>query len=180
MGSGALCSRAFPKARIIFGTPDRRGGTPLFGWRTRYWSFLLKLAKRLPSWTVQAQPGAAIGPFHWNNRRLTFEEMCRLQTFPDGLHLDCGRTEMQRMLGNAVPSLIAEIMAREIRHQLLDTKKRGQLRLMPPRREVIPRPARGRHRSRRSITSISVFMKRTREPGRVGVRRTKLIGSRRI
>lgn len=138
---GALLP-SIPEGENYLWHTDRRGGTPLFGWRTRYWSFLLKLAKRLPSWTVQAQPGAAIGPFHWNNRRLTFEEMCRLQTFPDGLHIDCGRTEMQRMLGNAVPSLIAEIMAREIRHQLLDTKKRGQLRLMPPRREVIPRPAR--------------------------------------
>jgi DNA (cytosine-5)-methyltransferase 1 len=48
---------------------------------------------------------------------------------------------MQRMLGNAVPSLIAEIMAREIRRQLLDTKPRGNLRLMPPRRKVIPKPA---------------------------------------
>ena len=91
---------------------------------------------------MQAQPGAAIGPFHWNNRRLTFEELCRLQTFPDGLRIDTGRTEMQRMLGNAVPSLIGEVMAREIRCQLLDTKKSGKLRLLPPRRSVIPRPAR--------------------------------------
>ena len=115
---------------------------PLFGWRTRYWSFLLKLAKRLPSWTVQAQPGAAIGPFHWNNRRLTFEELCRIQTFPDGLGVDCGRTEMQRMLGNAVPSLIAEVMAREIRCQLLDAPKRGELKLMPPQRAPVPKPVR--------------------------------------
>lgn len=119
---------------------DRGCGMPLFGWRTRYWSFLLKLSKRLPSWTVQAQPGAAIGPFHWNNRRLTFEELCRIQTFPDGLRVDCGRTEMQRMLGNAVPSLIAEIMAREIRHQLLYTAKRGALKLMPPVRTPVPPP----------------------------------------
>jgi site-specific DNA-cytosine methylase len=39
----------------------------------------------------------------------------RLQTFPDGLRVDGGRTEMQRMSGNAVPSLIAEVLAREIR-----------------------------------------------------------------
>jgi DNA (cytosine-5)-methyltransferase 1 len=133
---------SIPEGENYLWHTNRRGGTPLFGWRTRYWSFLLKLAKRLPSWTVQAQPGAAIGPFHWNNRRLTFDELCRLQTFPDGLHIDCGRTEMQRMLGNAVPSLIGEIMAREIRYQLLGTKKRGKLRLLPPRRDVIPRPVR--------------------------------------
>jgi DNA (cytosine-5)-methyltransferase 1 len=66
---------------------------------------------------VQAQPGAAIGPFHWKNRRLTFQELCRILTFPDNLAIGSGRTEMQRMLGNAVPSLLAEIMAREIRRQ---------------------------------------------------------------
>lgn len=121
---------------------DRGGGKPLFGWRTRYWSFLLKLSKRLPSWTVQAQPGAAIGPFHWNNRKLTFQELCRIQTFPDGLRIDCGRTEMQRMLGNAVPSLIAEVLARNIRRQLLDAPIRTPLKLLPPKRENVPPPAR--------------------------------------
>ena len=119
---------------------DRSGGQPLFGWRTRYWSFLLKLSKRLPSWTVQAQPGAAIGPFHWKNRRLTFQELCRIQTFPDGLKIDCGRTEMQRMLGNAVPSLIAEIMAREIRRQFFGSALNSAPLLLPPHRTRVPRP----------------------------------------
>ena len=116
----------------------RKGGMPLFGWRTRYWSFLLKLSKRLPSWTVQAQPGSAIGPFHWRNRRLSFKELCRLQTFPDGLRLNTGRTEMQRMLGNAVPSLLAEVLAREIRSQLLDSPVSGPVRLLPCRRLDTP------------------------------------------
>ena len=119
---------------------SRRGGSPLFGWRTRYWSFLLKLAKRLPSWTVQAQPGSAIGPFHWKNRRLSFEELCRIQTFPDGLKMNSGRTEMQRMLGNAVPSLVAEVLAREIRRQLLDSPLNSPLRLLPPKRDPTPGP----------------------------------------
>src|SRR5262249_32513605 len=57
-----------PEGQNYLWHTDRGGGEPLFGWRTRYWSFLLKLSKRLPSWTVQAQPGAAIGPFHWKNR----------------------------------------------------------------------------------------------------------------
>lgn len=118
----------------------RGGGEPLFGWRTRYWSFLLKLSKRLPSWTVQAQPGSAIGPFHWNNRRLTFQELCRIQTFPDGLVVDTGRTEMQRMLGNAVPSLIAEVLAREVRRQFFGSPLNRELALLPPRREYVPPP----------------------------------------
>ena len=124
---------------------NRGGGKPLFGWRTRYWSFLLKLSKTLPSWTIQAQPGSAIGPFHWKNRRLTFAELCRIQTFPDGLAMDCGRTEMQRQLGNAVPSLIAEILAREIRKQLLDAPVETALKLLPPRRQSVPQPERLPH-----------------------------------
>ncbi|WP_185982558.1 DNA cytosine methyltransferase [Aureimonas mangrovi] len=120
----------------LWHTP-RGGGMPLFGWRTRYWSFLLKLSKRMPSWTLQAQPGSAIGPFHWNSRKLTFQEMCRIQTFPDDLRVDVGRTEMQRMLGNAVPSLIAEILARSIRTQIFETPIDTPLRLMPPRRTPV-------------------------------------------
>jgi DNA (cytosine-5)-methyltransferase 1 len=122
---------------------DRSGGYPIFGWRRRFWSFLLKLAKNRAAWTIQAQPGPATGPFHWKNRRLTAQELCRLQTFPDGLRFDCGRTEVQRMLGNAVPSLMAEILGREIRRQLLGHKVvMRELRLLPPRRGAPPPPER--------------------------------------
>lgn len=139
-GAWADLLPSIPEGQNYLWHTNRGGGLPLFGWRTRYWSFLLKLSKHLPSWTIQAQPGSAIGPFHWNNRRLTFEEMCRLQTFPDGLRVECGRTEVQRMLGNAVPSLMAEILAREIRTQLLGAPVRGPIRLLPPRRGGLPPP----------------------------------------
>jgi len=119
---------------------NRGGGEPLFGWRTRFWSFLLKLKKDQPSWTIQAQPGPATGPFHWCNRRLTVHELCRLQTFPDGLLFECGQNAVQKLLGNAVPSLLAEVLAREIRAQLLDAPCRNKaLRLIPPVRTPVPR-----------------------------------------
>ena len=122
----------------LWHTP-RGGGLPLFGWRTRYWSFLLKLGKNRPSWTIQAQPGPATGPFHWTNRRLTPQELCRLQTFPDGLQFDCSRNDIQRMLGNAVPSLVAEVIARELRKQLLcKPMRKKKLVLLPPRRANPP------------------------------------------
>lgn len=123
----------------LWHTP-RGGGLPLFGWRTRYWSFLLKLAKNQPSWTIQAQPGSAIGPFHWSNRRLSTAELCRLQTFPDGLRFECGRTDVQKLVGNAVPSLLAEMLAREIRAQLLDAPIDTPLVLLPPDRGTPPPP----------------------------------------
>lgn len=116
------------------------GGVPIFGYRTRYWSFLLKLAKRLPSWTIQAQPGSAIGPFHWRNRRLTFREMCRLQTFPDFAEFECSRTEVQRMVGNAVPSLMGEILGREIRKQFFEQTVEGPYSLEPKHRDDLPSP----------------------------------------
>lgn len=117
----------------------RGGGKQLFGWRTRFWSFLLKLSKEQPSWTIQAQPGPNVGPFHWANRRLTAQELCRLQTFPNGLQFECGRGDIQRLLGNAVPSLLAEVLAREIRSQLLKKPmRRRELRLLPHVRAPIP------------------------------------------
>ena len=62
-----------------------------------------------------------------------------MQTFPDGLQFDCGRNDVQRMLGNAVPSLVAEVIAREIRRQLLGRPVRGvKPKLLPPRRGSTP------------------------------------------
>jgi site-specific DNA-cytosine methylase len=52
---------SIPEGHNYLWHTDRMGGMPLFGWRRRYWSFLLKLAKSQPSWTVQAQPGPAVG-----------------------------------------------------------------------------------------------------------------------
>lgn len=119
----------------------RGGGLPLFGWRTRYWNFLLKLAKNRPSWTIQAQPGSATGPFHWASRKLSSLELARLQTFPSGLKLQASRNEVQRMLGNAVPSLLAEVLAREIAVQLLGRGRHGHApKLIPPVRPNMPGP----------------------------------------
>lgn len=120
---------------------DRMDGEPLFGWRRHFWSFLLKLAKNQPSWTIQAQPGPASGPFHWDNRRLSMRELCRLQTFPDDVHIAGSRVSMQRQVGNAVPSLLGEILGRAIRTQILGKPARGPLKLMPPVRLPVPAPA---------------------------------------
>ncbi len=115
----------------------RGGGARLFGWRTRYWNFLLKLAKSKPSWTIPAQPGPASGPFHWQNRRLSIRELCRLQTIPDSLRVQCSLGTAQRLIGNAVPSLLAEVFASAIRAALLETSRRRRLALaVPPRGEV--------------------------------------------
>jgi DNA (cytosine-5)-methyltransferase 1 len=114
------------------------GGQPLFGWRTKFWSFLLKLAKDRPSWTIQAEPGPATGPFHWRSRLLSVEELSRLQTFPPGYEIHGARRSAQRQIGNAVPSAIGELLGLEIRRQLFRHHVRQTLKLLPARRSDCP------------------------------------------
>ena len=122
-GKWAELLPAIPEGgNYLFHTP-RGGGKPLFGWRTRYWSFLLKLAKNRPSWTIQATPGPATGPFHWQNRRLTTRELARLQTFPDSYTFTGDNRSAQRQIGNAVPPALAEILGIAIQHQFLNGRK---------------------------------------------------------
>lgn len=96
----------------------RGEGAELFGWRSRYWSFLLKLARYRPSWTLPASPGPNTGPFHWDNRPLTIRERLRLQGFPDSWHMNSSANQQIKMTGNATPPPLAEIMGREIVRQL--------------------------------------------------------------
>ena len=102
---------------------------------------MLKLAKDQPSWTIQAQPSLGTGPFHWCNRKLSSRELCRLQAFPERMNLDCSHADVQKLLGNAVPSLLAEVLARAIRAQLLDRPlAKAKLHLLPPVRNPVPSP----------------------------------------
>jgi len=139
-GKWAELLPSIPEGENYLWHTDRREGLPLFGWRTRYWSFLLKLSKKLPSWTIQAQPGSAIGPFHWSNRKLSWQEMAAIQTFPNNFIIDAPRTEIQRQIGNAVPSLIAEVLACEIARQMFDIKFENKLSLSVTRCDTIPEP----------------------------------------
>lgn len=91
---------------------NRGGGLPLFGYRTRYWSFLLKLAKAQPAWTLAAQPGPSTGPFHWDSRPLSVTEMLRLQSFPADWTVTGTRREQVRQIGNATPPALAERLGR--------------------------------------------------------------------
>ena len=137
-GKWAGLLRSVPEGRNYLWHTPRSAGEPLFGWRTRYWSFLLKLAKNQPSWTIQAEPGPATGPFHWKSRLLSIEEMARLQTFPPGYKIKGGRRSGHRQVGNAVPCAIGELLGLEIRRQLFGERVRRSLRLIPTQRNDCP------------------------------------------
>lgn len=136
---GALLP-SIPEGENYLWHTDRKEGLPLFGWRTRYWCFLLKLAKNRPSWTIQAQPGSAVGPFHWENRKLSWREMAAIQTFPKSFKISCPRVEVQRQLGNAVPSLLAETLARSIKEQICSVYFDEPRKLAVPKARFTPEP----------------------------------------
>ena len=107
-----------PGDNYLYFTEKRGHPQPLFKWRSRYWSFLLKLSPDMPSWTIQARRSNNMGPFHWRNRILRLAEIKRLQTFPDDWVLS-GKVEQQwRQIGNAVPPDLALILGRAIGEHL--------------------------------------------------------------
>lgn len=139
-GKWARLLPSIPEGKNYLWHTNRGGGLPLFGWRTRYWSFLLKLSKHQPSWTLQADPGPATGPFHWRNRELSIEEMAALQTFPERYKICGGRRSAIRQIGNAVPCSVGELLGLEIRRQLFQEKRvPRRLRMIPEQRTDRPR-----------------------------------------
>jgi DNA (cytosine-5)-methyltransferase 1 len=119
---GALLPLIPPGDNYLYFTDKRGHPKPIFTWRSKYWSFLLKLDPDEPSWTIQAQPGPYVGPFHWENRRLSVAEIKRIQTFPDDWEFVGGKGSVQKQLGNAVPPLLAKCIAEAVEEQLFDNK----------------------------------------------------------
>jgi DNA (cytosine-5)-methyltransferase 1 len=155
---GAMHPRTPPKAKgrwasLLPSIPEglnylhhtpKGSGEALFGYRTRYWSFLLKLAKDRPSWTLSARPPQNAGPFHWENRRLTWKEMLRLQSFPKGWKVAGVYEDRVRQIGNATPPLVAEVIGRAIGEQVFGIAHSGPAALSIPRHRRLPSPSRVR------------------------------------
>ena len=107
-----------PGDNYLWWTAHRGHPEPRFKWRSRYWTFLLKLAPDRPSPTIQGQPGPWVGPFHWENRRLRVAELKRLMEFPDDFIVVGSRRDQQLQLGNAVPPRLGLVVAYRLRLEL--------------------------------------------------------------
>lgn len=107
-----------PGDNYLFFTKRRGHARPRFRWRSKYWSFLLKLDPDRPSWTIAAQAGPNTGPFHWRNRRLRIGERKLLQGFPYHYRLAGSLPEQRRQVGNAVPPPLVATIARAVANQL--------------------------------------------------------------
>lgn len=123
---GQLAAEIPPGQNYLWHT-ERYGGQNRFEWRSRYWTFLLRLDPNRPSSTIQAQPGPYVGPFHWENvtttaggraRRLRVNELLRLMSFPDDFVVPDARTDVQRQLGNAVPLELGKAVVRGLLTQM--------------------------------------------------------------
>lgn len=101
----------------LYFTAERGYPNPLFKWRSRYWSFLLKLSPEKPSWTIQASFSNNMGPFHWKNRFLRIQEILRLQSFPDDYFFSGKFSDQWRQIGNAVPPTLVKAFATQIYKQ---------------------------------------------------------------
>ena len=111
---GHLLPEIPPGDNYLHFTAKRGHPEPIFEWRSRFWSFLLKLDPHRPSPTIQAQPGPNVGPFHWENRRLRVPELKRLFTFPDDFDFVGRRASIQSQVGNAVPPQLAQQVTAEV------------------------------------------------------------------
>lgn len=109
---GHLLPAIPPGDNYLYYTAKRDHPDPQFTWRSKYWSFLLKLSPDKPAPTIQAQPGPYVGPFHWDSRRLRIPEIKRLFTYPDDFDLVGSRASVQAQLGNSVPARLAEKVVR--------------------------------------------------------------------
>jgi len=107
-----------PGENYLYFTKRRGHRRPRFEWRSRYWSFLLKLHPDRPSPTIQGQPGPWVGPFHWDGRRLRVAEVKRLMTFPDDFVVIGNRRSQQLQLGNAVPPLMGRVLLDRVAAEL--------------------------------------------------------------
>lgn len=124
---GELLARIPPGENYLYFS-ERGPVETHFPWRSRYWTFLLRLDPMRPASTLQAQPGPWVGPFHWENvenqdgrlraRRLRTPELLRLMTFPDDFQVAGNRSAVRRQLGNAVPVEFGRVVLRSLLEQL--------------------------------------------------------------
>ena len=76
-----------------------------------------RLSRHLPSYTITCSfsnvaSGAFVHPL--SNRAITPREAARLQSFPDSFQLH--NSQLKSQIGNAVPPLMAEVLARHVKY----------------------------------------------------------------
>lgn len=112
-----------PGLNYSYYTKKMGADEPVFAWRSRFSDYLYKADPGKPVRTLKAHPGAASGPFHWENRKFTEEELKRLQSFPENYEIKGTYNKVVKQIGNSVPPQEAEVLAKSIAQQLFGVKQ---------------------------------------------------------
>jgi DNA (cytosine-5)-methyltransferase 1 len=99
---GDLLADIPPGFNYLFYTERMGHANPRFAWRSKFSGFLYKIDPEEPCKTLVAQQGKYDGPFHWRNRKLTIEELIRIQGFPADFEFVGSKISIQKQIGNAV------------------------------------------------------------------------------
>jgi DNA (cytosine-5)-methyltransferase 1 len=119
---GHLLKDVPPGLNYSFFTDKMGHPNPVFAWRSKFSDFLYKADPELPIRTLKASGGQYTGPFHWDARPFSVDELKRLQTFPDDYEIVGGKGVAAKQIGNSVPPQFARILAVSVLNQFFDVK----------------------------------------------------------
>lgn len=117
---GHLLPEVPPGLNYSFFTEKMGHPNPIFAWRSKFSDFLYKADPVKPIRTLKASGGQYTGPFHWENRHFTIDELKRLQTFPDDYKILGNRAVISKQIGNSVPPQFARMLALSVLNQFFD------------------------------------------------------------
>lgn len=133
---GHLLKQIPPGLNYSFYTERMAHPEPKFAWRSKFSDYLYKADPDTPVRTIKAQGGQYTGPFSWENRPFTIEELKRLQTFPDDYEIVGKRGRVIHQLGNSVPPQLGRILALSIQDQVFNCSLPFKIAVMSPTFEL--------------------------------------------
>ena len=128
---GHLLKDIPPGLNYSFYTEKLGHPQPIFSWRSKFSDYLYKADPNTPVRTIKAQGGQYTGPFHWDSRPFTLEELKRLQTFPDIYYIVGTHQKVIHQLGNSVPPQLARVLALSILKEVFGCDLPFNIQYMP-------------------------------------------------
>lgn len=119
---GHLLNEVPPGLNYSFFTEKMGHPNPIFAWRSKFSDFLYKADPIKPIRTLKASGGQYTGPFHWENRHFTIEELKSLQTFPADYKILGNRAVASKQIGNSVPPQFARMLALGVLNQFFNVE----------------------------------------------------------